>query len=182
LPAQDLSGMAHEVLEERKLPAGEVDEPIPAPHPARAEIHLQAADLDPRRPRLVGAPREGADARQKLLQVERLGEIVVGSGVQGVYLALELVAGGQHQDRHLRAPQPDALEGAVAIELRQHDVEQDQIYRFIVGQPHALLTVVGGDSLVAERREPALEEPHDSRVVLYDQDPHGARKYNRSVP
>ena len=46
-------------LEQRELAARKVNGYIPAPDPTRAEIHLQVAGLEPRRPRLVGGAPSG---------------------------------------------------------------------------------------------------------------------------
>ena len=156
LPAQHLTGMAHEVLEEHELAAGEVHGLLAAPHPARAEVDPQVSGLDPGGTRLLRAPAEGADAGEQLFEVERLGQVVVGPAVEGVDLVTHLVAGSQHQDRHLRPPEPDPLEHLVAVQPWQHDVQQDQLDRLVGGHPQPLFAVVRADGAVAVGRQAAL--------------------------
>ena len=96
LPTENLSLVAHEVFEECKLAARKIDQLLPAPHPVRAEVHLQVAYLYPRRLRLVGASNERPHPREQLLQVERFGQVVICSAIQGVHLITHLVAGGEH--------------------------------------------------------------------------------------
>jgi hypothetical protein len=50
-----------------------------------------------------GAADQRPHARQHLLDVERLGHIVVGAGVDAGHLVAPAVARGQHQHRHLAA-------------------------------------------------------------------------------
>ena len=174
--------MAHKVLKEDELAAGEVHGLLAAPHPARAEVDLQVSGLYPGGAGLIRAPGEGADAGEQLFEVERFGQVVVGSAVEGVDLVAHLVAGGEHQDGQIRAPEADALKDAVAVQPRQHNVEQDQIHRLVGGHPQAVFAVVGADGAVAVGRQTTLQEPHYRRIVLDQQDQHDARKYNLVAP
>jgi hypothetical protein len=67
-----------------------------------------------------------------------------------------LVAGSQHQDRKIRAPEPDPLEHLVAVEQGKHDVQQDQLDRLVGGHPKPVFAVVRADGAVAVGREPSL--------------------------
>ena len=44
----------------------------------------------------------GADARQQLLDAERLGHVVVGAGVQRLHLGALVIADGENQNRARR--------------------------------------------------------------------------------
>ena len=83
-----------------------------------------------------GAASGGAEARQQAAHpgqqlglVERLDEVVVRAGAQAADLLLDLLLGGQHDDRDVALAAlvgADLLGDPVAVELRQADVEQDQ--------------------------------------------------------
>ena len=65
--------------------------------------------------------------RQQLVEVEGLGEIVVGADFQALDLVLERVHGGQHQDRGVVAFMPQPLAHVIAVHVWQHQVEHDHV-------------------------------------------------------
>jgi hypothetical protein len=161
--------VAHEVLQQRELPAGEVYLPVFAPDAARQEVYLQVVRLYLHRSGLVGAAGQGPDAGQQLLEREGLGQVVVRAGVEGDYLVLQVVAGGQHQDRQVRTPQPDAPEDLLAAHSRQRDVQQHHVDRLLDRQPHAVLAVIRAEDPVAVGVQALLQKPHYRGLVLDDQ-------------
>src|ERR671916_1357134 len=181
LPTHDLPRVAHEVLEQGELAAREVHLLLPAPDPVREEVDLEIPHLYPRSLRLVGAAHEGPHPRHQLLEVEGLGQVVIGSAVQSPDLVAHLVAGGEHQDGKPRAARSDAPQHLLAVHPRQHDVQQDEVHRLVGGHDHAVVAVVHANGPVAVGRETALEEAGDTGVVFDDEDVHGAPKYNRDV-
>jgi hypothetical protein len=98
LPTENLSLVAHKVFQERELATRKVDQLLPAPHPVRAEVQLQVADLYPRRQRLVGATDESSHAGQQLLEVEGLGQVVVCPTVEGAYFVARRPFENTHHD------------------------------------------------------------------------------------
>ena len=73
--------------------------------------------------------------------MERLDQVVVGAGPQPADLLLDLPLGGEHDDRDVAGGAflgPDLRRDLVAVELGQHDVEQDQVGRLGAPQPEAL--------------------------------------------
>jgi hypothetical protein len=181
LAAQDLSLVAHKVLKQRKLPAGELDRLLPPPHPVRAQIQLEVPKLYPGSLGLVGAAHQSAHPGKQLLEVEGFGEVVVGATVEGAYLITHLVAGCEHENGEVGTPRPDAPQDLLAVHAWQHYVEQDEVNRLVLGHQHSGVAVICGESLVAVSSEPALEEAHDGGVVFDDQDAHGIRQYNRAI-
>jgi hypothetical protein len=77
--------------------------------------------------RLPGATEQGADAGQQFAGAERFDQVIVGAGVEPGHAILDLALGGEHEhrDRMRQATQLGAERES--IELRQHDVEQQQI-------------------------------------------------------
>jgi len=100
--SDDVSCAARQVFEQRVFAAGEGNLRAAAPDAASREIDREMTDLDAlRRQRTAVAARQGPDAREELAEVERLGEVIVGAGVEALHARLDSVARGQHQHRHV---------------------------------------------------------------------------------
>ncbi len=78
----DLAGVAHQQLEERHLLGRQRDLHIAAPRPVPRRIQAQVADLEHRRARTAPTADQRAHPRRELGEAERLGQVVVGPGVQ----------------------------------------------------------------------------------------------------
>src|SRR5215207_8622877 len=129
--------------------------------------------------------RVSAHACQQLLEHERLGQVVVGPGVEGPHLVAGVIAGREHQDREVRAPEADAPEYLAAVQPWQRDIEEDEVHGFFHGQPRPVLPVVRADDSVAVGVQTAFQEARDRGFVFDDQDQHlklslPDRKYNPS--
>ena len=75
-------------------------------------------------------PRElGADSRQRHVEVDGLGDIVVGSEVEALDDVLALALGADHDDGqfYVGVDLAHAPKHFVAAEIRHHDIEQDDI-------------------------------------------------------
>ena len=57
----------------------------------------------------------------------RLGQVVVGAGVEPLDALIEPAARGQHQDRDGRAVRAQLPADVEAVDARQQDVEDDEI-------------------------------------------------------
>ena len=160
--------VAHQVLEQLELALGELDLALTAGHLVRVRVQGQVGDGQRRRPAWRAAAQQRAQPREQLLTLERLDEVVVGTGVQALDAGLQRVAGGEHEDRHVvgRAQPAGHLD---AVELGQPEVEDDE-----VGVERRRLAqrrlAVGGDAhLVALQAQRALEDLGDLLVVLDDE-------------
>ena len=119
------------------------------------------------------AGQQALDPGQQLGRVERLDEVVVRAGAQPPDLLLHLALGREHDDRDVRRAAlfaADLGRDLVAVELGQHDVEQDEIGRLGAPQAEALGAVPGDDDVVALLLERVLQEALDIRVVIDDED------------
>ena len=77
--------------------------------------------------RRMRAAQHGADAREQFLQIEGLGDVVVGAKLQPLQLVGLLAASGQNDDRHLaRLPQHRTQIEAVEIGKRQVQHHRDR--------------------------------------------------------
>ena len=74
----------------------------------------------------VAATLQGAEPGEQLVHPEGLGDVVVGTLVEGVDLGGLLVTGRQHDHRHLR-PRPQAAEHVEAVHAREAEVEDDDV-------------------------------------------------------
>ena len=105
-----------------------------------AEAHFVAGEIDGERRRRRSSPArrvrpcappvrsERADPRQQFGDAERLDDVVVGAGIErGDLLDLRLPH-RKDQDRHAR-PFADAPDDLLAVEIRQAEVEDDEIGR-----------------------------------------------------
>ena len=103
------------------------------------------------------AGEEAPDPCEKLGRVERLHEVVVRARPQALDPLLDVALGRQHDDRDVGGPRlvlADPLGYGIAIELRQHDVEEHE--RGALGLPEPdRFDAVGGDArleaLLSER-------------------------------
>ena len=142
-------------------------------------VDAAGAGVEPHRPAgelalgVAGrAAQQRAHARQHLLEVEGLGHIIVGAGIEALHLVAPAVARGQHQHRHGAAGAPPGLEHRDAVHLGQADVEDDGVVGLGLAEIVALLAVEGAVDHVAgvgqRRRELAVE----IGIVLDDEETH----------
>ena len=97
---------------------------------------------------------------------ERLGEVVVGAGVERLGLVEVAALGGEHQDRRPVAGLPQVGADQVAVAARQHDVEHDQVVAALGRHPQPVLAVEGDLDGVALGLEAPLDGRGDLLVVL----------------
>src|SRR5919107_4220304 len=99
LARHDDAFVAHEVLEQLELTLRELDLALLAPHLVRVGVELEVADDERRAPVRRPAAQERAQAREQLLALEGLDEVVVGARVEALDARLDCVARREHEDR-----------------------------------------------------------------------------------
>ncbi len=174
LPAEHAPTGAGQRRQDLELGAGELH-PLAAAahlHPVEIERHLAEPD------RAAGGggapPQQRAHAGQQLAHRERLGDVVVGAEVEPqdpVHLGAPR---RQDQHRGVVAGPPQPAEQLVAVEAREHDVEDDQVEPSRPRQPEPLAPVGGRGHLEPLAGERHLEPHPDRGVVLHHQDPRPA--------
>jgi D-alanyl-D-alanine carboxypeptidase/D-alanyl-D-alanine-endopeptidase (penicillin-binding protein 4) len=123
----------------------------------------------------LGAAGQRPEARRELFEGERLDEVVVGAGIEPGHPVAHGVARGQHQDRRLAPPLPEALGDLDAGDVGQADIQDDRLDPVGLRQLEAGLPIGGEIDDVAVLLEEALEDPPEPLVVLDDQQVHRAR-------
>src|SRR5438105_3691805 len=142
----------HEMPEEPKLGGTELHRPIGAPHAMRLDVHFDVAVAQLLAgKRRANTPQHRPDAGEKLARAERLGHIIVGTGLEPADAVALLAARGEHDDRHLRrrtsAPQPPAdLDPGDALD---HPVEDYEIRRALFGKQQCFITVGAPNDVLA---------------------------------
>ena len=120
-----------------------------------------------------GAAQQRADARQHLLEMEGLGHVVVGAGVEALHLVAPAVARGEHQHRHGAAGAPPGFQHRDAVHLGQADVEDDRVVGLAFAEVVALLAVEGAIDHIARVGERGRELPVEIGIVLDHEETQG---------
>ena len=84
---------------------------------------------------------ERADAGEHFFDMEGLGHIVVGAGIDTGNLVAPPVAGSQDQNRHRAAGAAPFFEHRDAVQFGQANVEDDGVIGFGIAEEVSLLTV-----------------------------------------
>ena len=116
---------------------------------------------------------QGAQPRQHFLDVERLGDIVVGAGIDARNLVAPAVAGGEDQHRHLAPGTAPSLENGQPVHLRQADVEDDRVVGLGIAEEMALLAIAGRIDGIAGIGQRCDELAIELGIVFNDENAHG---------
>ena len=119
IASEDLAGMTCEELEQRELPRRQADLSSGPPNPQRCRIELEIADLDPRRTVLEPMLAQCPDARPELGHAEWLREIVIGPLIQARDAIVDVVQGGEDQDRAAETRTAEGTTDGEAIQSRE---------------------------------------------------------------
>ena len=132
-------------------------------------VQREIADAQRRHAARRAAPQQRAHAREQLLALERLDEVVVGADVEALDARLQRVAGGEHQDRRVVAVVAQALGDIDAVQPRQTEVEDDDVRQERVRLVEPAHAVRGELDLIALEAQRALEDLRDLLVVFDDE-------------
>ena len=93
----DAIAMVHQVGQDAKFVAGELDRQAIERHLRRANVDDDRSAAKLRRHLPAGAPDQRAQTREHFLHPERLRHVVVGAAVYPLHLLVPAAARGQHQ-------------------------------------------------------------------------------------
>ncbi len=118
---------------------------------------------------------EGAEPGEELFEGERLGEVVVGPGVEPGDAVFEVAEGGEHEDGLVPPLRSQRLDDRFAVAVREPPVDDVGVVGIREGEALALRGVGGVVDGVALLLQPALERGGEPLLVFDDQDPHGRK-------
>jgi len=118
-----------------------------------------------------GAAQRVADAQAQLLNVERLGDVVDDAQLQTLQLVDAVAFFRQEDDRGIlgRVAGAQAAADFVAVDIRQVDVQDDQVGIVAGGQVKGLLAAGGGQHGVALHAQVSRQHPGQVAVILNNQ-------------
>ena len=121
---------------------------------------------------LVGAAQQGTQPRLELLDLERLGQIVVGTRVQAFDPALQRILRGEDQGRRRKTPGADTADDLEAAHPGQGQIDDRQIVFLEIGAFDGGLAVMNAiDHVVVAPQQ--LGQPFGQTFVVFDdQQPH----------
>ena len=164
--------MQHQVFEEAVLHVAE--RRPPAPRAARCATRNRAPDR-PRRaaPAFPTDPCRSStrNRAEQLGKLEGFRDVVVGAAVEAAHHVLCGVAGGQDQDRRLRATRAETPADLDPTDLREAEIENDGIVVPRRGEPQCLLAVGGVVDGVAFVAEPDRERSGEPLLILDEEEP-----------
>jgi hypothetical protein len=106
--------------------------------------------------------------RDQLAGAERLGDVVVRAEIQPEDDVLFLPLGRQHHDWHINPLATQRPAHVETVHLRQHDVEEDQIWLHGGGHVEAALPVAG-DVHVESLRAQRIGQAAGQRRLVFDE-------------
>src|ERR1700683_45258 len=165
-PRNDAAGVVHQIGEQPVFVRGELHGIAVNGDATRpgVEAHWAAGEL------ALGVARRTAQqrthARQYFFEVERLGDVIVGAGVEALYLVAPAVARRENEHRHGATGAPPAFQHRDAVHLRQPDIEDDRVVGFALAEVMPLLAVESAVDHVTGLGQRGRELPVEIGIVL----------------
>ena len=119
------------------------------------------------------------DARDQLVAVERLGDIIVGAEAERADLGIHLGDAGEDQHRGADLGRAQLLQHVIAVHVRQVQVEADDVVIVELAEVQALLAQIGGVDVEALVGEHELDGLGRRRLVFDQQHAHGIALLSR---
>ena len=132
-------------------------------------VHFDGPEAqDPTGGRLSRAFQHGIHPRDQFVGIERFDDVIVSAEAKAGQLVQILRKGGDHDDRRIPFP-PDAIQHLDAIELRQANVEENQIRSQHGEMRQRYFSVAGPDGSVSFANEIGVQNLNNIGVVFDDQ-------------
>ena len=132
-------------------------------------VELEVAGDEHDRPLRRRRADQRTQVRDEDDERERLGQEVVGAGVEGLGVIELAVLGREHEDRRPDVGSAELGTHLVAVAARQHDVEDDGVVVHLACEPQAFVAVERDVDGEAVPFEPASERTGERLLVLDDQ-------------
>src|ERR1035438_2005754 len=175
VPRQRPARALHEELQQSELLGSQLDLAPLLEQLVGRQIEAEFAEL------IAGcfrplAPQKGFHPGEQLPDAEGLGDVIVRAQFQAADNVILLPLGGEHDDGHVQLAGPGSPADLIAIDLRQHQVQQQQVRRFLQQGIQSLLAVPGGADHIALSFKVVLQPAQQCRIVFNDQDGFGAHR------
>ena len=111
------------------------------------------------------------DARDELFRIKRLDDVIVRPQLQADDPIGDLVARRQHDDGHVRRRRISAQFAAYlpARNVREHQVEDDQVGHFASREPQSRPPVGRGQDALSVALQVSLHDPNNLWLVVDDE-------------
>ena len=116
----------------------------------------------------IEPPQRDPQAGQKLRNRKRFCQIVIRAGIQGVDLIGILAAGADDDDGHVR-PGAYPADDLDAVQVRQTEIQQDDVRIVCGGGDHSGLTGLGGEIAIPLRLQRDGDQVLNRKIVFHDQ-------------
>ena len=142
--------------------------------------HSAGASVEPDTPTIElafcmtsGAAQKRTNAREHLLKMEGLGDIVIGAGIKSLDLVAPAVPRGQHEDRHGAACAPPRFQNRNAVHLGQSDIQNDGVVGLGLAEKMPFLTIESPVDHVTRIGECSHQLPVEIRIILDNEEAQG---------
>ncbi len=143
-------GIASEIHQQVELARGELNDPVSPPHGSGVGVNLQVTD--PQHGWRLNPSQDSPEPRQEFLDLEWLGDVVVGPGVEVSDLVARGIPRRQHNHRNLLALGPEPGEHPLPVHGRKQDIEDHRV------GPERLDRI--------QRAKPVVLDMHDDIAML----------------
>src|SRR6185437_1198831 len=139
---------------------------------AAVEVDRELAGADERFRMALGAANDRLDARDQLAAVEGLGQEVVGAKAQALDLVIELGKARENEDRRAHARGAQAAQHLIAIEIGQHEVENDDVVVVELADLESVFAEIGGIANKALAPQHHLDAGRGGGIVFNQKNTH----------
>src|SRR5207237_6802877 len=170
-----------EQLQHRIFLAGQMDAGAIDLDRLRVEIDRQLAGLDDRLAVALRAADDGVDARDQLVAVERLGDIIVGAEAERADLGVHLGDAGENEDGSANLGGAELLQHVITVHVRQVQVETDDVVIIELAEVQTLFAQIRRIDVEALVGENELDGLGRGRLVFDQQHAHGIGLLSRGA-
>ena len=111
-------------------------------------------------------PHECFNMQQHFIQVDRFGQIIVGTRSKSGTFVIQRIFGGHHQDGHERIIFPDFFSEPETVHSRHHDINNCQIRKNPRDLLQGFLTVTGIQCLIAIQFEKGTHHFLERKIIF----------------
>ena len=169
---EDLSRVLHELAQHHELPPLQIHGMTAVGHRQRRRVDAHFAQLERVDGGASQAPLDRANAREKLVEVERLDEVVVGARIEPRHAIGGTIACAHHEHGHLGAIGADAAQEREPVELGQPEVEHDELEAAGLQRFECRAAVAHPFHAIGAAGERIVDGATEELVVLYEKDAH----------